>query len=103
MSGTPQRRSTRATKEPERLAPSTPVTPRKRGKAPVSKKASAFASPISSPIKRQRVVAGPSKSKRREVVDSSEEEEEEEVEDSDEAASSEEEELSDFEESRPAP
>ncbi|KAJ2448413.1 hypothetical protein GGI03_007227, partial [Coemansia sp. RSA 2337] len=101
MSGTPQRRSTRATKEPERLAPSTPVTPRKRGKAPVSKKASAFASPISSPIKRQRVVAGPSKSKRREVVDSSEEEEE--VEDSDEAVSSEEEELSDFEESRPAP
>ncbi|KAJ2031508.1 cohesin complex subunit, partial [Coemansia sp. S3946] len=46
---------------------------------------------------------GPSKSKRREIVDSSEEEEEEEVEDSDEAVSSEEEELSDFEESRPAP
>ncbi|KAJ2058992.1 cohesin complex subunit [Coemansia sp. S146] len=108
MSGTPQRRSTRATKEPERLAPSTPITPRKRGKALVSKKASAFASPVvSSPSKRQRVVAGPSKSKRREISDESseeeeEEEEEEEGEESDEAVSSDEE-LSDFEKSRPAP
>ncbi|KAJ2865911.1 cohesin complex subunit [Coemansia aciculifera] len=101
MSGTPQRRSTRATKEPERLAPSTPVTPRKRGKALVSKKTSAFASPVvSSPSKRQRVVAGPSKPKRREISDESSEEEEEE--ESDEAVSSDDE-LSDFEESRPAP
>ncbi|KAJ2826001.1 cohesin complex subunit, partial [Coemansia furcata] len=97
MSGTPQRRSTRATKEPERLAPSTPVTPRKRGKA--LSKVSAFASPVSSPSKRQRVVVA-SKAKRREISDDDESEA------SDVASSSEEEEeeeRSDFEESRPTP
>ncbi|KAJ2829798.1 cohesin complex subunit, partial [Coemansia sp. 'formosensis'] len=95
MSGTPQRRSTRATKEPERLAPSTPVTPRKRSKA--LSKVSAFASPVSSPSKRQRVVVA-SKAKRREISDDDESEA------SDAASSSEEEEeRSDFEESRPTP
>ncbi|KAJ1668988.1 hypothetical protein GGF38_002600, partial [Coemansia sp. RSA 25] len=106
MSGTPQRRSTRATKEPERLAPSTttPLTPRKRGKAAGSsaKKVSAFASPVissrGSSSKRQRVVAGKSKRNQEEE----EEEEEEEVEDDESASDDDEDELSEFEGSRPA-
>ncbi|KAJ2894842.1 cohesin complex subunit, partial [Coemansia aciculifera] len=98
MSGTPQRRSTRATKEPERLAAtSTPLTPRKRGKAAAAP--SAFASPVvSSPSsKRQRVVSG--KAKRRTKEDSSDEEQVEEEEDDVEEEDEEEDELSEFEES----
>ncbi|KAJ2336588.1 cohesin complex subunit, partial [Coemansia sp. RSA 2681] len=112
MSGTPQRRSTRATKEPERLAPSTttPLTPRKRGKAAGSsaKKVSAFASPVvssrGSSSKRQRVVAGKSKRNQEEEEEEEEDEEEvEEVEEDDESASDDDEdELSEFEGSRPA-
>ncbi|KAJ2685294.1 cohesin complex subunit [Coemansia spiralis] len=102
MSGTPQRRSTRATKEPERLAPTTPLTPRKRGKTQVSKKTSAFTLPvISSPSKRPRVVTGASKPKRREIADDSSNEEEEDSDDV--AVSSEDDEPSDFEAPRPTP
>ncbi|KAJ2005013.1 cohesin complex subunit, partial [Coemansia thaxteri] len=51
MSSTPQRRSTRTTKEPERLAASNaPLTPRKRGKAA----ASAFATPVGETEKGRR-------------------------------------------------
>ncbi|KAJ2744071.1 cohesin complex subunit [Coemansia sp. BCRC 34301] len=112
MSGTPQRRSTRATKEPERLAPSTPLTPRKRSKGVGSlapRGSSAFASPVVSSSKRQRVKS--SKSKRRQEEEEEEEEEkddDDDDEDSDvEPASSsndsDEEELSEFEGSRPGP
>ncbi|KAJ2785818.1 cohesin complex subunit [Coemansia interrupta] len=99
---TPTRRSSRATRAPERLTqssatPSAATTPRKRAKKPAAAAASAFASPLSSRAKRQKTAARGQQSARRAVADDDDDEddsnEEENDDDDEEQEDGEEEEI----------